>query len=193
MARALGRARDGEGVALTTLHDKSGVAQTKLRVILASLREMGMVEETERGVFVRIGEVGGPQVEEAARLYQAKIEADRERLRRMVAYAQTALCRWKALLAYFGEEVEWERCGHCDNCSQPIRELTTPPPAEVPIRAPHRAAEVLPLASIMVDPATVKPGDTMNLPIFGAARVRSAGEHSVVFELADGEVREFRR
>jgi ATP-dependent DNA helicase RecQ len=193
VARALGRARDGEGVALTTLHDKSGVAQTKLRVILASLREMGLVEETERGVFVRTGEVGGPQVEEAARLYQAKIEADRERLRRMVAYAQTALCRWKALLAYFGEEVEWERCGHCDNCSRPIATL---PEVKPPAPDPHlRAPEVRPLPPLLggKDVADIQPGDMVTLSIYGRGEVREVTADRLVVAFAGGEVREFRK
>ncbi len=36
-----------------------------------------------------------------------------------VAYAESGVCRRKVLLSYFGEEVEQESCGHCDNCKQP--------------------------------------------------------------------------
>ncbi len=165
-----------------------------MKVVLATMKDLEMVEETSPGEYrLLLGDLGAEALDTMADRYEKRSEGDRDRLRRMVLYAQTALCRWKAILEYFGEEFDWEHCGHCDNCSKPIRELATPPPAEVPIRAPHRAVEVLPLASIMVDPATLKPGDTMNLPIFGAGKVRSAGEHSVIFELADGEVREFRR
>ena len=35
------------------------------------------------------------------------------------AYAQSARCRWKELLDYFGEGAEFERCGVCDNCTDP--------------------------------------------------------------------------
>jgi ATP-dependent DNA helicase RecQ len=42
----------------------------------------------------------------------------REQLRRMAAYAESAGCRWRELLAYFGESLE-EGCGTCDNCSDP--------------------------------------------------------------------------
>ena len=75
----------------------------------------------------------------------------------------------------------WEHCGHCDNCSHPIRELAAPPPAEVPIRPPHGAAEVLPLPPIVGvrDPATLNAGDAVTLPIFGAGEVRSVDEHSL--------------
>src|SRR6185369_14069683 len=37
-----------------------------------------------------------------------------KRLQAMVDLCETALCRWQALLAYFGEEAP--RCGRCDLC-----------------------------------------------------------------------------
>ena len=75
----------------------------------------------------------------------------------------------------------------------PIRELASPPPAEMPVRPPNGAAEVLSLSTIVGDPAALKPGDAVTLPIFGVGAVRTADAHSVVIELAGGEVREFRR
>jgi ATP-dependent DNA helicase RecQ len=194
--QALGKLKaDRHAVAAAEIQKRAaGVAQAKVKVVLATMKDLEMVEETSPGEYHLLrADLGAEALDAMADGYEKRSVGDRDRLRRMVLYAQTALCRWKAILEYFGEPFDWEHCGHCDNCSKPIRELTTPPPAEVPIRAPHRAAEVLPLASIMVDPATLKPGDTMNLPIFGAGKVRSAGEHSVIFELSDGEVREFRR
>ncbi len=54
-------------------------------------------------------------------------EGDREKLERMIAYAQSAMCRWKLLLDYFGEGAEFDRCGECDNCRQPPEERYAPP------------------------------------------------------------------
>jgi ATP-dependent DNA helicase RecQ len=45
----------------------------------------------------------------------------------MMEYGQTARCRWKLLLEYFSEDVEWERCGACDNCRNPLEEQIAPP------------------------------------------------------------------
>jgi ATP-dependent DNA helicase RecQ len=162
-------------------------------VALALMKDLEMVAETSPGEYrlLRTG-LGAEELDAMADLYEKRAEADRDRLRRMVLYAQTALCRWKAILDYFGEAVEWDRCGHCDNCEKPIRELAAPP-AEKPVRPPNGAAEVLPLATIVGDPAALKPGDAVTLPIFGAGEVRAADAHSVVIELAGGEVREFRR
>jgi len=59
--------------------------------------------------------------EELQRL-EAKRQSDEDNLERMIAYGQTALCRWRALLDYFkAEGVEAEfRCGTCDSCRNPI-------------------------------------------------------------------------
>jgi len=49
-----------------------------------------------------------------------KHELDREKLERMIAYAQSGFCRWKLLLDYFGDPVPgFERCCRCDNCLSP--------------------------------------------------------------------------
>jgi ATP-dependent DNA helicase RecQ len=40
-------------------------------------------------------------------------------LRQMVQYAECATCRRIELLQYFGEEVDQENCGGCDNCLSP--------------------------------------------------------------------------
>ena len=51
-----------------------------------------------------------------------KRQNDETNLERMIAYGQTALCRWRTLLDYFDEEgVEADfKCGRCDRCENPI-------------------------------------------------------------------------
>jgi ATP-dependent DNA helicase RecQ len=173
----------------------TGVALAKVKVVLATMKDLELVAEPSPGEYrlLRTG-LSGRELDEMAGRYEKRAESDRDRLRRMVLYAQTALCRWKALLDYFGEDLGKEHCGHCDNCSRPIQELA-PPPAEMPVHPPNRAAEVLPLPPILGDrdPATLQPGEAVTLPIFGAGEVRSIDERSLVIEFAGGEVREFRR
>ncbi|MEO8427673.1 MAG: DNA helicase RecQ [Verrucomicrobiota bacterium] len=43
----------------------------------------------------------------------------RAQLQQMVHYAESAVCRRRELLRYFGEEFEPENCGACDNCLAP--------------------------------------------------------------------------
>ncbi|MEM9329169.1 MAG: DNA helicase RecQ [Bacteroidota bacterium] len=44
-------------------------------------------------------------------------------LEEIAAYAESAVCRRKQLLHYFGEEFEHDRCGACDNCIHPKEEF----------------------------------------------------------------------
>jgi ATP-dependent DNA helicase RecQ len=46
-------------------------------------------------------------------------EIGRQLLLETAAYAETALCRRKVLLHYFGEKYEEENCCNCDNCINP--------------------------------------------------------------------------
>ncbi|MGM9998742.1 MAG: DNA helicase RecQ [Candidatus Bruticola sp.] len=43
---------------------------------------------------------------------------DRRRLRALLGICETVSCRRRALLGYFGEQLEHD-CGHCDNCLDP--------------------------------------------------------------------------
>jgi ATP-dependent DNA helicase RecQ len=44
-------------------------------------------------------------------------------IRETQAYAETSLCRRKALLHYFGEEYKSDECGNCDNCAKPKKRI----------------------------------------------------------------------
>jgi ATP-dependent DNA helicase RecQ len=77
-----------------------------------------------RGARTRLQKKGLGEAEMAAALerLEAKRHNDETNLERMIAYGQTALCRWRTLLDYFkAEGVEAEfRCGTCDSCRNPI-------------------------------------------------------------------------
>jgi ATP-dependent DNA helicase RecQ len=49
----------------------------------------------------------------------AEQEIARELLNETVTYAESAVCRHRLLLHYFGEEYEKDNCGSCDNCRYP--------------------------------------------------------------------------
>ena len=49
----------------------------------------------------------------------AEQEIARELLNETVTYAESAVCRHRLLLHYFGEEYTKENCGSCDNCRSP--------------------------------------------------------------------------
>lgn len=192
LERAGGERRD---VSVIDVHERAAsVALGKVKVVLCTMKDLEIVAEPEPGLYrlTRSG-LSPEELEEMAGRYELRADADRDKLRRMVLYAQTALCRWKAVLDYFGEEHEWTRCDHCDNCSRPIRELAAPPPAELPVR-PQTATEVLPLPPLVGDrrPEALVVGDAVTLSIFGAGHVRSVDTRSLVITFGDGETREFR-
>lgn len=50
-------------------------------------------------------------------------EIGKQLLTETANYAESALCRRKLLLHYFGEEFKEENCGNCDNCTMPKKKL----------------------------------------------------------------------
>ncbi|MDR0413540.1 MAG: DNA helicase RecQ [Dysgonamonadaceae bacterium] len=50
-------------------------------------------------------------------------EIGKQLLEETKAYAESAICRRKILLHYFGEEYEEENCGNCDNCLNPKKQV----------------------------------------------------------------------
>lgn len=50
-------------------------------------------------------------------------EIGKQLLNEATIYAETAMCRKKVLLHYFGEEYNEINCGHCDNCNNPKKQV----------------------------------------------------------------------
>ena len=96
------------------------VAPTRVRVVLSLLKEAGVVRAAGRGGVRLLNETlssGGLAAIGTA--YQDRQHADREKLEEMMRYGQSAGCRWRHLLEYFGESLD-EPCGTCDNCRHPL-------------------------------------------------------------------------
>jgi ATP-dependent DNA helicase RecQ len=123
---SLGRIAGERPATLAALQaDAPGVAKSKVRVILSMLKEWGIVRQHRPLGFSLItpGLVEA-HLQEMSEFYEGRSERDRDKLDRMIIYAQTALCRWKNLMEYFGEELPAEHCGHCDNCVKAAAEVT---------------------------------------------------------------------
>jgi ATP-dependent DNA helicase RecQ len=93
------------------------VALSKVRVILSSLKDAGVVAERRGARFTLKKPASTGEIAQFAKIYLDRAEDDRLKLEQMVIYGQTALCRWAMILKYFGEADVTERCGHCDNCA----------------------------------------------------------------------------
>ena len=105
-------------VPLVDLADQSGVPARKARIALMLLKRHGMVREYRGGSWERVGS-NLTSVDLSADLldYEERRARDQDKLRGMVRFCQTAGCRTRFILEYFGEEVSptWQ-CGNCDAC-----------------------------------------------------------------------------
>ena len=111
-------------VHLDDLADRSGVPRRKVRIVLVLLKRHGLVREYRGGSWERLSTERLTSIDLSADLtdYEARRVQDRAKLRAMVQYCQTAQCRTRFILDYFGEDVEaeWE-CGNCDACDAMAR------------------------------------------------------------------------
>jgi ATP-dependent DNA helicase RecQ len=71
--------------------------------------------------------------EEQKRVMRARLEA-------MIALTETAQCRTRALLAWFGEELGCA-CGHCDNCATPVGTFDGSVEAQKALSAVYRTGQ----------------------------------------------------
>src|SRR6185312_8646718 len=108
----------GETALLDDLAEKSGVARRKARIVLVLLKRHGLVREYRGGSWERL-QNKLTQVDLSADLtdYEQRRIQDRAKLKAMINYCQSAQCRTRFILDYFGEDfdADWE-CGNCDAC-----------------------------------------------------------------------------
>lgn len=110
--------------ALATVQEQANtVSAGKVRVVLSLLKELKVVKEL-RGTQFRLlrVDIKRSELEQLSHLSEEKVNKDKEKLERMMQYGQSAMCRWRILHDYFGEEMDVERCGKCDNCTHPLEE-----------------------------------------------------------------------
>ncbi|HSU44550.1 MAG TPA: ATP-dependent DNA helicase RecQ [Casimicrobiaceae bacterium] len=159
------------------------VAKAKIKIAIKLLADAGVVTRRAGGrVAMKKVALGPDRIAELAAGYAEKSERDREKLERMVFYAQTGLCRWRVMLDYFGESLDADRCGHCDNCLRAPARAATAPPEEhaLRVRSTRRRREY-------------RRGDDVRVPRYGSGRVRGSAGDEVTVEFPSGDVRTFLR
>ncbi len=119
-----------EGVSMTDLRKILQLPLTKLKVVLALLKKSGYIEHVGRSAY-GLTEAVRKHRELVLSLanYETKKSYDQSKLAMMLQYAESASCRRKFILNYFGESYDEARCGSCDNC---VHAAATParPPSE---------------------------------------------------------------
>jgi ATP-dependent DNA helicase RecQ len=107
-----------ETVLVDDLADKSGVPRRKTRIVLVLLKRHGLVREYRGGSWERLqNQLTSVDLSADLTDYEVRRLQDRAKLRAMINYCQSAQCRTRFILDYFGEDVEPEwQCGNCDAC-----------------------------------------------------------------------------
>jgi ATP-dependent DNA helicase RecQ len=177
-------------VASTQLQDAvRPMAKTKCRVALSLLKEAEIVREQRAGRLLLGRTTGAQQLGELAEEWIRRAEKDREKLDRMESYARSALCRWRVLRDYFGDESTEERCGVCDNCRRGLAqqaEILSPRIAEPADNGNAESAESEAAPSFQV-------GDRVRLPRFGDGTVEELDGDALVVRFPGGRSRKFKR
>jgi ATP-dependent DNA helicase RecQ len=169
----------------------SGVAQTKVRVVLSMLKETKLVRELRGARFKLLrADARRAELEAAARQFEEQGERDRAKLERVMLYGQSAACRWKLLHEYFEAPFERGACGNCDNCLHPLdeqlglsetkTEAATTPAAAQPTIAKREAAREF------------SEGERVSVAAHGEGRVVRVEGDKLVVAFPDGEPRMFK-
>jgi ATP-dependent DNA helicase RecQ len=158
------------------------IPETRVQVSLKLLKDGGMLEQDEHLDYrLTRQRVKQKELRLLVDTYRDKRSHDQEALERMVFYAQTGFCRWKVLLEYFGEAVEWSHCGVCDNCRQPPEQALSP--EHVRHHAPPRPAR----------PSMPDVGSAVRVAKYGEGRVVSSANDKVTIRFPDSRTRTFLR
>lgn len=101
---------------LTEIAEAADVPRRKARIVLTLLKRHGAVREHRGGVWERLADdVTTVDLSRELTDYEERRELDRRKLDAMIDYCQTARCRTRYILEYFGESPGADfQCDHCD-------------------------------------------------------------------------------
>jgi ATP-dependent DNA helicase RecQ len=118
-------AQQTHAVSLGELASASGLSERRATVICAGLESLHLVRREGRLRRMDRALTEGERTRFLDR-FTDRYEADRERLRAMMRYGESTLCRMKFIREYFGEP-PGENCDHCDNCKRPAPQVVRAP------------------------------------------------------------------
>jgi ATP-dependent DNA helicase RecQ len=180
---------DQPAVNFGQLHKKIGRFSVRgLQLILKLLEEDGILTRDKRlGYHLRKKDVKSKDLVQLAETSRKKGEHEREALERMVFYAQSGFCRWKVLLEYFNEEVEWDHCGHCDNCINPPEKALS----AQPVHGHLTARQAPPGTAKTPSEPEFAAGSEVEVPKVGKGKVVSSSYDMVTILFPDSQKRTF--
>jgi len=176
LLRALEKTPHAEcGLTLPEIAEQSRLTRHRAAVIALALEAADAIERA--GMRLRARRAMTDQArKQFAGEFASRYSADRERLRAMMHYADSTICRMQFLREYFGES-SGERCGRCDNCLRP------PHPARALAPRPGRGSATGSVRRLMR-------GESVHHFCFGSGEVRRIeGDQVIVDFIRGGERR----
>lgn len=174
---------DEKPTSATSLQEtNSNLSATKQLVILKLLKDAGVLkQERNRGYRLTNTSMNALALDQIAEDYKQKGEHDREKLSKLIAYAQSGSCRWQVLLKYFGEQSEIDECGVCDNCLRNEEEF------ETDLTPEEENKNIL----ITPSPVQFKIGEFVSVPKYGEGEVVSIEAEKVTIAFPTKQVKTF--
>ena len=125
------------------------------------------------------------QLIEASDAPEAVRRIERSKLERLLGFCETAECRRRVLLSYFGEP-GGERCGNCDTCFDPVATWEATEAAQMALSAVYRTGQRFGVGHLVdvlrgADTEKVRSFGHQSLKTFGVGRDRAKGEWQSVF------------
>ena len=112
---------------------------------------------------------------------------------RREGYARSALCRWRVLREYFGDDSDQQRCCVCDNCRRGLAEQAElVPVAAKPSDVPRGDAAESPRKTSEQPERDVQVGDRVSLPRFGEGKIEALEEDALLVRFPGGRTRRFK-
>lgn len=171
-------------VSFAQLHEKlDQISEQRLQVALKLLKDGRLIAQDDNLDYLLTRK--NIKTKELARLvdiYRDKSARDHAALERMVFYAQTGFCRWKVMLEYFDEHVEWSHCGVCDNCLRPPEQTLSPLHRRQ--QAPPRRRE---------ERSSLHVGGSVRVPRFGEGLISAIAGEKITVTFPDSRTRTFLR
>ncbi len=111
------------------------------------------------------------QLIDASEVSKSRKQVERQKLSALLGYCETARCRRRVLLEYFGES-QPESCGNCDTCLEPVQTFDGSQAARKAMSAIYRTGEMFGAAHII---DVLLGGDTEKIRKFGHHRLSTYG------------------
>ncbi|MEN3357720.1 MAG: ATP-dependent helicase RecQ [Mycobacteriales bacterium] len=131
--------RDAGSVPAEVLARRLELPATRLAGLLNLLAEAGAVDQSGPEVRYTGGDPAAAGAAGAERAERRR-RVDRSRVEMIRQYAETAGCRRRFLLGYFGADLP-DPCGNCDNCRAGTVHAVARPAAGFPVHQPVRHRE----------------------------------------------------